>query len=70
MLSYFHLYVIQVEERNLLMEFLNKNNIFPGIHYEYPVHTQKTYKKFTTFSDLRNTEEISKKSYHYLFTQI
>ena len=57
----FHLYVIQVEERNLLKEFLNKNNIFPGIHYEYPVHTQKTYKKFTTFSDLRNTEEISKK---------
>ena len=29
-----HLYQIRVKERDKLMEFLNKNEIFPGVHYK------------------------------------
>tara|TARA_Y100000739_G_C20609916_1_gene467922 strand:- start:1422 stop:2534 length:1113 start_codon:yes stop_codon:yes gene_type:complete len=57
----FHLYVIQIENRNALIKFLNNYDIYPGIHYEYPVHTQKTFTKEATFNDLKNTEKISKK---------
>jgi len=57
----FHLYVIQVEKRDLLIKYLNKNGIFPGIHYPYPVHQQKTYKKIAKFDDLEITDYISNK---------
>ena len=57
----FHLYVIQVEKRDLLMRFLNNYDIYPGIHYPYPVHKQKTYKKLALFNDLDYTEYLSKR---------
>ena len=57
----FHLYVIQIENRDALIKFLNKYDIYPGIHYEYPVHIQKTYLKEAIFNDLATTEKISKK---------
>ena len=57
----FHLYVIQVEKRDLLIKYLNKNGIYPGIHYPYPVHKQKTYKKLARFNDLKITDNISNK---------
>lgn len=28
-----HLYIIEVDERDVLLEFLNKNEVFPGVHY-------------------------------------
>ena len=34
----FHLYVIQVEERDELRAFLGKQNIGAGIHYPVPIH--------------------------------
>lgn len=57
----FHLYVIQVEKRDLLIKYLNNKGIYPGIHYPYPVHQQNTYKKIAIFNDLKITDYISNK---------
>ncbi len=40
----FHLYVMRTEKRDALIEYVNKDNIFPGIHYPYPLHLQESYK--------------------------
>lgn len=40
----YHLYVVQVPQRDKLLEYLKKNNIFAGIHYPLPIHLQKAYK--------------------------
>ncbi len=57
----FHLYVIQVEKRDLLIKYLNDKGIYPGIHYPHPVHKQNTYKKIAKFDDLNITDSISSK---------
>ena len=37
----YHLYVIRVKARDKLIKEMNKNNIYPGIHYIKAVHHQK-----------------------------
>lgn len=54
----YHLYVIRTKYRNKLISLLNKNNIFPGIHYKIPVHKQKIFKKYST-NKLKITEQFS-----------
>jgi dTDP-4-amino-4,6-dideoxygalactose transaminase len=39
----FHLYVVQVENREALQAALLKENIQTGIHYPIPLHLQKAY---------------------------
>jgi dTDP-4-amino-4,6-dideoxygalactose transaminase len=39
----YHLYVIRSRKRDDLQAFLNKNNIFTGLHYPVPLHLQKAY---------------------------
>ena len=39
----FHLFVVGVKARNELLEYLNKNEIYPLIHYPLPIHLQKAY---------------------------
>jgi len=41
----YHLYIIQVEQRKELYEFLKKQNIFTQVHY-IPVHLLPYYRKF------------------------
>lgn len=41
--SVYHLFVIVTKNRENLMEYLNKQNIFPGLHYPVPCHLQKAY---------------------------
>jgi dTDP-4-amino-4,6-dideoxygalactose transaminase len=55
----FHLFVVRVlkNKRKSLLEYLNKNKIFPGIHYELPNHLQTPYKKYHKGS-LKKTESI------------
>lgn len=57
----FHLFVVRVlkNKRKSLLEYLNKNKIFPGIHYELPNHLQTPYKKYHKGS-LKKTESICK----------
>jgi dTDP-4-amino-4,6-dideoxygalactose transaminase len=37
----FHLYVLQVENRAAIQEFLNQHGIATGIHYPIPIHLQE-----------------------------
>jgi dTDP-4-amino-4,6-dideoxygalactose transaminase len=41
----YHLYVIQVQKRDKLIEYLGKHGISALIHYPVPVHLQKAYKE-------------------------
>ena len=42
-LSVFHLFVIQVKERDIVQEALGKMGISTGLHYPIPLHLQKAY---------------------------
>ncbi|HVO65843.1 MAG TPA: DegT/DnrJ/EryC1/StrS family aminotransferase [Syntrophales bacterium] len=39
----YHLFVIRVPQRDALMEYLQNNDIYTGIHYPIPCHLQKAY---------------------------
>lgn len=39
----FHLYVLRVDSRNKLIEFLKKRQIQCGVHYPMPIHFQPAY---------------------------
>lgn len=41
----YHLFVIQVENRNATLKYLNENAIGAGIHYPIPLHKQPAYAK-------------------------
>jgi dTDP-4-amino-4,6-dideoxygalactose transaminase len=40
----YHLFAILTDRRDELLAFLKKYNIYPGIHYPYPIHLQRGYK--------------------------
>jgi dTDP-4-amino-4,6-dideoxygalactose transaminase len=41
--SVWHLYVIRLEKRDILREYLGNRGIAPGIHYPIPIHLQPAY---------------------------
>lgn len=41
--SAYHLFVVTVPDRAHFMEYMNRNEIFPGLHYPVPCHLQKAY---------------------------
>jgi len=41
--SVYHLFVITTKDRSGLIKYLNKEEIFPGMHYPVPCHLQKAY---------------------------
>ncbi|MBU1626885.1 DegT/DnrJ/EryC1/StrS family aminotransferase [bacterium] len=41
----FHLYVIQIDNRDGLCDYLEKNGVSCGIHYPLPIHLQKAFKR-------------------------
>lgn len=57
----YHQYVIKTKYRDDLKSFLEKENIFPGIHYPIPVHKHPAYlNKILISGNLKNTEMVSK----------
>ena len=58
----YHTFVIQVEKRNALREFLKKKGIDTAIHYPVPIHLQ-TASKYLNYKtgDFKETENQSKK---------
>lgn len=58
----FHLYVIQVEDRLGLYNYLRENNIFAQVHY-IPVHTQPYYRE--NFGWKKGDFPISEKYYEH-----
>ena len=60
--SVFHLFVIQAENRHLLLDFLKNEGIIAGIHYPLAIHQHPAYKdRIMTIKDLSNTENLVKK---------
>lgn len=56
----YHLFVIEVENRRALYDFLRENQIFAQIHY-FPVHLMPYYQKFGwKLGDLPNVENYYK----------
>ena len=58
--SVYHLFVITTENRDGLIQYLNDNNIFPGLHYPVPCHLQKAYALLGyTHGDCPNAEQLA-----------
>lgn len=58
----YHIYSVLVENRNAVMNDLNKKNIGAGSHYPIPCHLQEGYKPLIKIgSDLTVSENISSK---------
>ncbi len=46
----YHLFVIQAQKRDALLEFLKKNGIEAQIHYPIPIHKQNCYPEYNSLS--------------------
>ena len=58
--SVFHLYVLQVEGRHDLLEYLKGKDIQAGVHYPVPVHLQPAYQdRVLTSNDMSITENLT-----------
>ena len=58
--SVFHLFVIQVERRQELLDYLLSKGIQAGVHYPIPVHLQPAYKdRISLASDMSFTEGLT-----------
>lgn len=59
----YHQYVIRVEERDKLKNYLEKNGVETGIYYPLPLHLQKCFEYLGyKEGDFREAEEASKKA--------
>lgn len=55
----YHQYVVLSKKRDQLKKYLEKNNIYPGIHYPQPIHLQPAYKNRIKISeDLAVSEKL------------
>lgn len=60
----YHMYVLQSEKREELVEFLKKNGIATGIYYPVPIHLQKAYTNLGyEEGSLSNAEYLSKRTF-------
>ena len=57
--SVFHLFVIQVENRHSLINFLKQEGIIAGIHYPLAIHQHPAYEgRILTAKDMSITESL------------
>ncbi len=60
--SVYHLYVIQVDDRDGLQRFLGDRGIATGLHYPLPLHLQKAYSHLGySEGDFPVTEKVAKR---------
>ena len=60
--SVFHLYVVQIEDRDSLLIHLKKSGVHAGVHYPVPVHLQPAYKdRVLLASTMSKTEMLSQR---------
>ena len=58
----FHLYVVQVDNRDEILEKMRRSGIGVGIHYPIPLHMQPAYKNYQIPPEsLPNTLKLSQK---------
>ena len=55
----YHLYVIAVNKRNELVEFLQNKNIITGVHYPTPVHKMPAYSNHSPIDNLIQTNKLA-----------
>lgn len=56
----YHLFVIQTDRRDELLEFMKVNNVLCGIHYPVPIHRQTAYQgRIQCHSNMSTTEGLS-----------
>jgi dTDP-4-amino-4,6-dideoxygalactose transaminase len=55
----FHLFVIQVPNRDSVIKLMNTAGIFPGIHYAFPAHKHPAFKSSDSIHNLPVTNSIS-----------
>lgn len=56
----YHLFIIQVPERDKLMNYLNENGVSTGLHYPVPLHLQKCFEQLGyKKGDFPNTEKLA-----------
>jgi len=55
----YHLYVIAVNKRNELVEFLKNNDIIAGVHYPMPVHKMPAYSNRVPRDSLMQTNKLA-----------
>jgi dTDP-4-amino-4,6-dideoxygalactose transaminase len=55
----FHLFVVEVNQRNNFINFLKKEKIGTSIHYNKPLHKHDAYLNILKFDKLQNTENLS-----------
>ena len=62
--SVFHLYILQSDNRDKVIEYLNNNGIATGIYYLVPMHKQKTF-EYLTFDnqEFKNAEFLSSRTF-------
>ena len=59
--SVYHLFVVTADNREALTKHLNKNNIYPGLHYPVPCHLQQAYRHLGyQEGDFPNAEFLAK----------
>ena len=57
----YYQYIVRYKNRNKILNYLNKKEIFLNITYPYPIHTMKAYKSISNHTQkLTNTEKYSK----------
>ena len=56
----FHLFVIKIEQRNKLRDYLQKNGVNTTIQYPVPIHKQKYFQKMCSEKSLPVTEQVAK----------
>lgn len=60
----YHMYILQSEKREELVEFLKENGISSGIYYPVPIHLQKAYANLEyKEGSLPNAEYLSKRTF-------
>ncbi len=57
----YYIYVVRHKQREKIMSYLNKNNIFCNISYPFPIHSMRGYRQFSNKKEnLKITNEFSK----------
>jgi len=60
--SVFHLFVVQLDNRDNLINYFKNSGIQAGVHYSLPVHLQPAYKdRIKTAEDMSRTESLVQK---------
>jgi dTDP-4-amino-4,6-dideoxygalactose transaminase len=59
----YHMYILQSEKREEIVQYLKDNGIATGIYYPVPLHLQKAYIGLYKEGDMPNAEYLSKRTF-------